>query len=429
MLQELRVRNFLSFRDEAVLSFEATGESAGRGVVEVAPGVRLLRCAIVMGANASGKTNLLLALDFLCNFWRRQPLSVSQEIEVIPFLLDEQSRNEPTEFALTFFVDATKYAYHLKLTPQHVEREELKVYRSSVQPSLLLRRTWQAGQSVVTYGRSVRIGKAERMEITAKCLPNMSFFAARDQVNVLLPEIDKARDWLTTCLPKQVPTDARRDDHVLSLAESGDGAGGKAYLLDFARAADFNISDMQVRHGKVPAPKEIIDILSQQEGIPHAERERLRHEGTVDMRELVFTHRVAAQQGETFYELPARLQSRGTTIALRVEALVYQALQRGMLLHIDEMDTSLHPELMEMVLRRFLDADSRAQLLITVHYDPLLDMAGSLLRKDMFWFTEKAPDGASQLFALVEFNDLHRISSLQRAYRLGRFGALPDIDN
>ena len=104
MIQELKVKNFLSFKDEVTFSFEATRDTFAEDyqVMEVAPGVRLLRFAMVYGANASGKSNLLSVLQFLGSFWRRQPQSVDVGTEVIPFLLDAETPNKPSEFELIF---------------------------------------------------------------------------------------------------------------------------------------------------------------------------------------------------------------------------------------------------------------------------------------------------------------------------------------
>ena len=104
MVQEIKIKNYLSFKDEVVFSFEATKDTFAEDyqVVEVAPGVRLLRLAMVYGANASGKSNLLSAFDFLEDFWRNQSNSIEDETGVIPFLLDKVTPQEPSEFELIF---------------------------------------------------------------------------------------------------------------------------------------------------------------------------------------------------------------------------------------------------------------------------------------------------------------------------------------
>ncbi len=111
-----------------------------------------------------------------------------------------------------------------------------------------------------------------------------------------------------------------------------------------------------------------------------------------------------------------------------VETAVFQAIQDNAFLAIDEIDASLHPELVEFVIQNFLTQKSRAQLLVTTHYDPLLNTVGNdLIRRDSVWFTEKDGSGNTDLYSLVEYKGLNRIRSLQKAYRNGVFGALPII--
>lgn len=94
---------------------------------------------------------------------------------------------------------------------------------------------------------------------------------------------------------------------------------------------------------------------------------------------------------------------------------------------IDEIESSLHPDLVEFILEKFLREKNESQLLITSHYDPLLNTVDDLLRKDSIWFTEKDESGATSLYSLVEFRGLGKIKSFQKSYRNGLFGAIPSI--
>ena len=125
--------------------------------------------------------------------------------------------------------------------------------------------------------------------------------------------------------------------------------------------------------------------------------------------------------------MPNNLQSDGTTRTFGIEAAIYSAMKAGAFLHIDEIEASLHPDLVEFILQKFLATKNRSQLLITTHYDPLLNTVDDLLRRDSVWFTDKVESGSTNLYSLVEFKGLKRIASLQRAYRNGIFGALPNI--
>ena len=113
---------------------------------------------------------------------------------------------------------------------------------------------------------------------------------------------------------------------------------------------------------------------------------------------------------------------------LGIESAIFYTHRYDAILSIDELESSLHPALIEHVIYDFLLHKGQSQLLITTHYDFLLDLVNDLIRKDCVWFTEKGADGASSLYSLVEFSGLNKLSSFQTAYRRGRFGATPKIN-
>lgn len=402
MIQELKIKNFMSFRDEVTLSFEATKDTTFEDyhVVEVAPGVRLLRFAMVYGANASGKSNLLYALDFLQDFIFAKPDDLEESTGAIPFKLDAVTPKEPSEFSLKFYVGNTKYWYELKLDQQRVYLERLYYYTSN-QPTKLFERTWANGESVLTFNPSViKISNAAKEELSLKCLPNMSFFAARKQVNVAMKEIDAAREWFINNIMQIVEPHSRMFDFAKYELLENDNL--KQYLLNFVHQADFNISDLKA------------DTVKTGRGI-----EQVRTQ---------FVHTVTNSHGTEQYTLPADSQSAGTKRTIGIEAAIFHALKKQSFLAIDEIEASLHPELAEFLIQQFLSQKSHAQMLVTTHYDPLLNTVGDdLIRKDSVWFTEKDDSGNTDLYSLVEYKGLNRIRSLQKAYRNGVFGALPNI--
>jgi AAA15 family ATPase/GTPase len=109
MILELKIKNFLSFRDETTFSFEATSDTTLEDfyVSEIVPGVRILKMAMVYGANASGKSNLLKAFNFLQNFVQSVPVQKDKETGFIPFLFGATSK-EPGSFELTFYIKIYK---------------------------------------------------------------------------------------------------------------------------------------------------------------------------------------------------------------------------------------------------------------------------------------------------------------------------------
>ena len=150
MIQQIRIKNFLSFKDEVKFDFEASNDKFAEDsqVVKVNEDVRLLRFAVVYGYNASGKSNLLRAFDFLSEFWFTQKKDIDEETGNIPFKLDQNTPNERTSFDLTFYADTTKYHYHLELDTHSVYAEKLSFYRST-QPVMLFENMSSCGRNPV----------------------------------------------------------------------------------------------------------------------------------------------------------------------------------------------------------------------------------------------------------------------------------------
>ena len=432
MIQELRIKNFLSFKDEVVFSFEATKDTFAEDyqVVEVAPGVRLLRFAMLYGANASGKSNLLNTMDFLGFFWRNRPDSMDEETHAIPFLLDKDLADKPSEIQLFFYIGETRYWYQLSINEHQVLAEKLFYYKS-VQPTMLFHREVKDGQSIINYGTPIKMSSVEKEKIAVECLKNMSFFAARDRVNVVIPEIDAAWRWMKVqYMPIITPKTLLFEYAERKAAED---KALKSHLLSFIKQADFNISDVVTDVIKEKIPEQYLNAFLTNENVPAVEKERIKKEGTFTNYKTVFEHTIKSEKGDVKYYLPKELESLGTLRTFGVETAIYYAQLIDAFLPIDEIENSLHPKLLRFILLYYLRKNTRAQLIVTTHYDPLLNDISKLddqriFRKDSVWFTEKKDNGHTEVYSLAEFRGVNRLSSIQKAYNQGNFGAIPQID-
>lgn len=427
MIAEIRIKNYLSFRDEVVLNFEATKDTTFEEsqVVQVTPKVRLLRFALIFGANASGKSNLLSALEFLRSFWFAKKQDLDEETGAIPFLLDTETPAEPSEFNIKFYIGDKRYWYMLQLNERQVIKEALYIY-NSVQPSSLFLRKMEGTQSVVKLnGSLVKASTTIVEQLNLKCLPNMSFFAARNQVNCALGSIDEVRDWMRNNMMQII------DPNVKMFAYAGKqiekDAELKKYLLDFIHKADYNITDVYSERESVPIPDFIRTSILEDDTLPPKLKERMLKENRIEKLNTDFQHTVRNKRGVEQYRLSNELQSAGTRRTFGLEAAIYEAIQSEGILPIDELESSLHPELVEFIIEHFLRKPGRSQLIVTTHYDPLLNTVDDLFRKDSVWFTEKGDDGHTRLYSLTDFKGLSKISSFQKSYRNGVFGALPNI--
>jgi len=427
MIQEFRVSNFLSFKEEAVLNFEATKDEALEKelVVEVAPGVRLLRLAVVYGANASGKSNLLAAIDFLQNFWFQKRSDIDESTEAVPFLFDEDTPKETSKFELKFYVNGVRYWYSLELDKHQVYSEKLYYYKST-QPTMLFTRLLENGQSVIKINTlAVKTIAGAVDEISLKCLRNMSFFAARQKVNCSLPLIDEARDWMKSGMLPVIEPETRMFEYAGSQMLKDNAL--KDFILKFVNKAGSNITGVKMQEEKLPMPGFMRDAIIGAQELSKEVKDKLLEDDFVNKLNSSFEHTVKNQRGVERYYLPNDYQSDGTRRIFGIEAAIYELLNNGSFLTVDEIESSLHPDLLELILEEFLENTGHSQLLFTTHYDPLLDTIDELLRKDSVWFTDKGEDGGTKLYSLTEFKRLNKISSFQRSYRRGMFKAVPNI--
>ncbi|MDE6028082.1 MAG: ATP-binding protein [Muribaculaceae bacterium] len=392
MIQEIKIKNFKSFRDEVELSFEPAGEDRYNSIVTMPDGVKLLRFAVVLGANASGKSNLLEAFEFLRKFWNNIPLTNDDGTDVQPFLMRKDALSFDTQFEMKFYAEGIRYWYQLSINPEKVCREALFVYLSN-RPTKVFYREDEDGVSKLLFNTTVvKLSQAEIEVMSMNCLRNMSVLAVLKKVNIAVPYLDSVRKWIDTrMLPLQIGT-------LKSLSQGAkrliaDDEDFREYLMRFAKEADFNISDIRIQ--KMAA---------------------------------LFGHTVENETGAENYILPEACQSAGTKRMVELESLIYDQLNRQAFLGIDEIEASMHPNLIEYMLARFINTqNSQAQLLVSTHYDPILKDIDDIFGKDSVWFTEKGKDGNTSLYSLADFRGLNKLSSIHRAYMNGQFGALPNV--
>ena len=402
MIAEIKFKNMFSYKDENTISFEAdkSKDMESYHVVELAENVRLLKLAIVYGANASGKSNLVRICDFIKTFISYTPLNKAEQIQVYPFLLNKVSRDQHSEFSITFYLSqgsrTIRYVYAVVLDQWQVLKETLTYYPSQ-QPATIFERVNENNVSTIKFGQKLKVGVAVKEEITLKCLPNMSVFAAYMQVNTHIEEIENILQYLSDKMtPAILPTTALNAYATESIKENE----AKEYLLKYLQEADFNISNITPKEQETP-------------------------KGPIKY--TIYQHKVVAPDGSIdYYDFPELLESDGTVRTFGLAAHIQKLIRNHAFLAVDEIESSLHPKLIECIIERFLQESDHAQLLLTTHFDGLLG-EDDLLRKDNIWFTEKDEDGSSTLYPLTNFKGLNRISSLRKAYKFGKFGAVPNL--
>ena len=422
MIQEIKIKNFRSFKDEVTFSFEASNDKFAEDsqVVQINENTRLLRFAIVYGYNASGKSNLLDVFEFLYDFWFYKPKDMDVKTGTIPFKLDKSSPTEPTKIELVFYVEDTKYSYLLELDEHQVYLEKLSYYKS-VQPTKLFERRLENGQSVIDF--NLKISNIVKEKITVECLKNMSFFAARKQANASIPEIDAAMAWMTNKVHQTISPSTNLTKYAQRMTSKDNEL--ITYILGFLREAYFNITNFKTDAINQPYPEEVVEMVLSSDKLSEEEKEIIKQVPFKKDFRTDFEHTVENERGVESYILTSGYgeESRGTLRTLGIETALYSIMKENAFVAIDEIETSFHPKLLEKILFEYLRTHSRSQLLVTTHNDGLLDLVDDLIRKDSVWFTEKKKSGVTDLYKLTDFRGVNRLSSIREAYRNKRFGA------
>lgn len=426
MIQELRFQNFLSFRDEAVFSFEPSKDDPINRIVTMPDGTKLLRFAAVFGANASGKSNFLEVLDYLRSFWTQVPSRNDLSTRVIPFRLDKDTPSQDSVFEMKFYTGGIRYWYKLKLNSERVSDESLYFYESN-RPTRIFSREYVDGQSVVKFNSAVvSLKTAEVDAINLNCWKNMSFFASMTKVNLHIEAIDKVIRWINDKLMPGINRGTELSGYAKSRMLKDESF--RDYLMSFTRQADLRISRIDVKETPISLSDSQLKAISEANFIDEKQREDILAKGFINDIQTNFVIRVKNARGEEEYILPESSQSAGTTRVIEIESAIHTILEEQAFLAIDEIEASLHPSLLDFILDRFLKKENNeSQLLVTTHYDPLLDTIDDLFGKDSVWFTDKQEDGNTELYPLTDFKGLNKLSSIRKSYKNGQFGAVPEI--
>lgn len=403
MLVEFRVTNFRSLRDEQVLSLVASKDKTLEGSHTVSTGVkavpRLLKSAVIYGANAGGKSNVIKALQFVRAVIVESATVVQpgQTYAVEPYRLNADSAGQPTEFEVTVILDGVRYQYGFALTADRIVREHLLVYKAA-KPQHWFERYLDAasGREVYEYGAGLKGAKHVWEGATR---PNALFLSMAVQLNseALRPLFD----WFANDLVifnEHAPLSPQSSMEMLRQPE------GRKRICEFLTSADISISDVEVVN------REKTDVRADD----------------IDQSDLRFLH--VTERGSAVLGLAD--ESSGTRNLLFLAGPILNILRKGQTLVIDELDTSLHTLLVRALARLFHQPEANigcAQLIFTTHDTALLD-APDMFRRDQIWFVEKDADQASTLVALSEFSP-RKNEALGRGYLLGRYGGVPFLQS
>mgnify|MGYP003292446474 CR=1 FL=1 len=417
MLIEFSVKNFMSFKEKTTFSMEAgTGAENEENIVDFPSfNERILKIASIYGANASGKTNLIKAFTAAILMIRKSNnRQVGEKLmEMEPFAFDENSKTEPCEFEFVFYAKGNKYVYGFIADKEKIYEEYLYQYFSA-KPTRIFERT-----NVNEY-KFLQSDEGKLNTIKTQNIDNKLFLATATTWNY-----DKTKEpylWFA----KHIDTytgGMLLNDFALESYSNDDNEELKKFTLKLLNEADIVIKDFNVEIEERDIDNNMIMLLKNF-NIPTPTMPQKQRDVKIKM-----VHEVINENGDMKnYDLNLINESSGTQILFSFAPVLKDVFENGKILVIDEIERSLHPSLVEMIIKFFHNAEinkGNAQLIFNTHDTNLLSL--DIFRRDQIWFAEKDPKkGATDLYPLDDFS-VRKNENIQKGYLSGRYGAIPFV--
>lgn len=421
MLVQFSVKNFMSFREEAVLSMWAAKiRSKDKGLdaksaFDAGFGIKLLKTAVIYGANASGKSNIFKAMRFMKTLAinSSKESQKDEEIEVSPFLLNTLSINQPSEFSVIFIHNEKMYEYSFAASKTRIEFEQLKI------------KSKEDEREQVLFSRH-----GETIEVTEN-FPEGDGLEKRTRDNAL---------FLSVCanfdgdISSEVISWFRRVKIINGLKDMGmmpftsekiKEAESNQKILRLLEAFDIGITNIKVTEiSEDSIPPEFKVFQKAFKGLPG----KIQYGNPAGR---IFTeHNVFDESGKAAGVVDFNIEtneSEGTQKLIALSGPLIDALENSLILFLDELDARLHPLLSLQILKLFncnQKNANNAQLIAATHSTNLLDK--DVIRRDQIWLTSKNIIGESTLTSLIEYK-VRNDASYEKDYLSGKYGAIPFI--
>ena len=410
MLIQFSFKNYKSFRDEAILDLSATKMTEFSNRVVTIGGERILPVAAIYGANASGKSNVYSAFEYMSEYVAQSFRYGGEEesfhyVRPTPFLFDAGTENAESAFEVHFTIPGDKtervYNYGFCVGNSGITEEWLNTkaktarkfsrvfYRDATTLDLSgLPKSSQKNLEVALEKQVLVISLGAKLKV-AKCKQIRDWFVNNEFANFANPATNY---FLHARLPKGFV-----DDPAV-----------RANVIKYFASFDETIKDFHVE--KVPS-----------EG----------SDGKDHIYKITAIHK-KIDSDETA-EIPLEDESAGTLKMFALYPELKAVLQKGGVYFVDELNARLHPLLVRNFVLTFLNPEinvNHAQLVFTTH--DTWQLSNQLLRRDEIWFTEKDADGVSTLYSLADFVDedglrIRKDESYEKNYLLGKYGAIPTL--
>lgn len=381
MVLEIRLSNMFSFRDEVTLDLQAAKIQTKKareleGNLFSVDGEQMLKSVALFGANASGKSNVIKAIRACVNMIRSSHnYNVDTRFAISPFKFEDYA-NKPSSFYIRFLLNGVEYEYSFSFMHDEIITETLYYYPN--------------GRKSLVFSRDESRGTVKKDIYEFKTVIKRPFDVADNTSKKTLyisraSQMDREiaqKIFLFFCNDIVLDYQVANIDSLDNLFKER-----KDQMLEVLRTADSDIIDFKIQNNAITT-----------------------------------FHRTNPSVAFDF----ETEESEGTKTLFRMMVRMIGIIHEGKMLLVDEIDNSLHTQLVEFVIGMFNHSD-HAQLIYTTHNTHLLNT--DFQRRDQVYFVNKREDGSSDLYSLFDFKDFRDTLDMEKAYLQGRFDAIPTISN
>lgn len=415
MLVEFSVSNYLSFKDKRSLSLQSTPIKDHPECV-ITNRHKLLKGAVIYGANASGKSNFVRAVSTMRRLVLRSfEMSSATELDITPFLLHSGFESKPSHFEAVFLINSTRYRYGFEVDNTSVRGEWLFEAKKYTEKPLFIRENG---------GIHVFPAFKEGKDLEEKTRDNSLFLAVVDQFNGTIAK--NIVHWFSSLI---TVSGLSHEGYKLVTFKMLEDDITKPALQKFYDKLDLGFDDLKI-------VKKTFDSGELSQNVPEAILQQMVTdlEGKTLVHVKTLHKKYNDDQGIVkLEEFDLRSQeSAGTNKIFNISGPIFDVLAGGGVLLVDELDASLHPLLTISIAKLFNSCENNprnAQLIFSTHDTNLLRYGN--YRRDQVFFVEKDKFGASDLYSLVEYNEngkkVRNDRSFEKDYIQGRYGAIPYI--
>ncbi|WP_102408963.1 AAA family ATPase [Parabacteroides bouchesdurhonensis] len=431
MIVNFSIKNYGSIKDTICLSFEATDSKELEEYyvipVELSNGksFSLLKLGLIYGANASGKTTILKALNFLRRIILKPLDKKDSTFNFEPFLLDNISSTQETSFTLEFIQNKVKYLYEIQLTKHAITNEKLYIYNPS--KSLVYERITNTEKQLtsISLGNKISLKKEFLNSLEANTLWNNTVLGGFQKTNIDFKELHEVTVWFKDTLLPIVTPKTNLFSYVSSRIETKEI--NKNNVISLLKKADFNISDILIEETTRELNQNVLKqlwLLVEMKNNEEDTLDDIKKTNQIKEKRILLQHNI----GNGSYSLKYEQESAGTQRYYQFCGLLDLLIRKNKILPVDEVECSLHPDLLKYFFLTFLTNSKQSQLILTTHFRELL-LEKDILRNDVIWFTERKEDGSTDLYSLDDFNTsvIRNTSSIYNAYKIGKLGATPNL--